>query len=48
MAKILGVTLASYVTKYEGQKEVSNYNVKLKLCALEKTFSPTMTSCGRP
>jgi hypothetical protein len=34
--------------KYEGQKEVVNSNVKLELCALERTYSRTMALCERP
>jgi hypothetical protein len=44
----MGATLASYAAKYEGQKEVANFGVRLELCALERTYSPTMASCERP
>jgi len=48
MAETLGATLASYATKWEGQKEVAYSGVRLELCALEKTYSPTMALCERP
>jgi hypothetical protein len=48
MAETLGATLTSCVGKYEGKKEVAISSVRLKLCALEITYSPTMASCERP
>ncbi len=47
MVETLGATLASYATMKEAQKEVANYGVKLELCALERTYSPTMAPCER-
>jgi hypothetical protein len=48
VAETLGATLTSYATKQEGQKEVANSSVRLELCGLERTYSPTMASCERP
>jgi hypothetical protein len=42
VAKTLGATLISYVATEEGQKEVVNSGVRLELCGVERTYSPTM------
>ncbi len=44
----LAHTLASLHLDHEPKARVATFNLKLKLCALEKTYSPTMASCERP
>jgi hypothetical protein len=48
VAETLGATLASCAESKKGKKKMAIFGVRLELCALERTYSPTMASCGRP